>query len=100
MIKGSCLCSEVTYSISGSIGEITHCHCKTCRKAHGTAFSSVAAVQIDEFEFISALLKKHGIKSKVLKDEDIEDIGLTVLMKEADRSDLASEEEVMNKLKG
>jgi hypothetical protein len=53
MIKGSCLCGEVTYSISGSIGEITHCHCTTCRKAHGAAFSSVAAVQIENFSFTS-----------------------------------------------
>lgn len=53
MIKGSCLCGNVTYSISGNLGDITHCHCITCRKAHGTAFSSVAAVQIDDFEFTS-----------------------------------------------
>jgi len=53
MIRGSCLCSKVTYSISGNIGKITHCHCSTCRKAHGAAFSSVAAVQIDDFEFTS-----------------------------------------------
>ncbi len=52
-----------------------------------------------EFEFVSNLLKKHGIESKVLKDEDSEDIGLSILMKEVDRSDIASEEEVMNKLK-
>lgn len=49
MIKGSCMCGEITYAISGKIGEITHCHCTTCRKAHGAAFSSVAAVNIDDF---------------------------------------------------
>ena len=53
MIKGSCMCGEVTYAIHGKVGEITHCHCTTCRKAHGSAFSSVAAVQIDDFEFTS-----------------------------------------------
>jgi len=49
MISGSCMCGEVTYAIHGKVGEITHCHCTTCRKAHGSAFSSVAAVQIKEF---------------------------------------------------
>ena len=49
MISGSCLCGKVTYNISGSPGDIVHCHCGTCRKAHGTAFSSVAAVPDDEF---------------------------------------------------
>ena len=53
MIKGSCMCGGVTYAINGEVGDITHCHCTTCRKAHGSAFSSVAAVQIEDFEFIS-----------------------------------------------
>ena len=53
MIKGSCMCGKVTYVIKGEIGDITHCHCTTCRKAHGSAFSSVAAVQIEDFEFTS-----------------------------------------------
>ena len=55
MISGSCLCGEVRYAIRGKIGDITHCHCTTCRKAHGSAFSSVASVQIDDFEFISGV---------------------------------------------
>ena len=44
MIKGSCLCGKITYEISGQTGDIVHCHCQKCRKAHGSAFSSVAAV--------------------------------------------------------
>ncbi len=53
MIKGSCMCGEVTYSIQGEIGDITHCHCTTCRKAHGAAFSTVASVKINDFTFIT-----------------------------------------------
>ncbi len=53
MIKGRCMCGEVTYVIHGKAGEISHCHCTTCRKAHGAAFSSVASVKIDDFEFTS-----------------------------------------------
>jgi len=54
MINGSCLCGRVSYRISGSVGEIVHCHCQTCRKAHGSAFSSVAAVQDSDFELNGA----------------------------------------------
>lgn len=50
MITGSCLCGKVNYSISGRVGDIVHCHCETCRKAHGSAFSSVAAVSEIDFE--------------------------------------------------
>jgi hypothetical protein len=59
MINGNCLCGAVKYTISGSIGEIVHCHCKTCRKAHGSAFSSVATVQDNDF----TLLGKDSLKS-------------------------------------
>lgn len=52
MITGSCLCSKVKYEISGKVGDIVHCHCQTCRKAHGAAFSSVAAVQDEGFKLL------------------------------------------------
>ncbi len=50
MINGSCLCGSVKYEISGAVGDIVHCHCSTCRKAHGSAFSSVASVQDCDFK--------------------------------------------------
>ncbi|RTE67582.1 GFA family protein [Amphritea opalescens] len=53
MITGSCLCGHVRYEISGAIGDIVHCHCQTCRKAHGSAFSSVAGVQGKDFKLMS-----------------------------------------------
>ncbi len=51
MIKGSCLCGKVAYEIVGKIGNIVHCHCKICRKAHGAAFSSVASVDDKNIKF-------------------------------------------------
>lgn len=55
-IHGSCLCGQVRYQISGPVAEIVHCHCGTCRKAHGAAFSSVAAVQDKDFQLTGAEL--------------------------------------------
>lgn len=49
MMLGQCLCGKVKYKISGGMGDIVHCHCKTCRKAHGSAFSSVASVADNDF---------------------------------------------------
>ena len=49
MKSGSCLCGKVKYEIQGQVGDIVHCHCETCRKAHASAFSSVAAVQDVDF---------------------------------------------------
>lgn len=52
-----------------------------------------------ELEFIAQLLKKLGIKSKVLSESDKEDIGLSLLMNEVDVSEKVAEEEVLYKLK-
>jgi hypothetical protein len=40
MVKGSCLCGAVRYEVTTALGEMHHCHCGMCRKAHGAAFSS------------------------------------------------------------
>tara|TARA_R110001583_G_scaffold19481_1_gene76169 strand:- start:434 stop:823 length:390 start_codon:yes stop_codon:yes gene_type:complete len=53
MISGSCLCGDVRYEISGEVGDIVHCHCQSCRKAHGSAFSSVAAVSDNDFSLFT-----------------------------------------------
>lgn len=44
MLTGSCLCGGVAYEAEAELGAIAHCHCETCRKAHGAAFSSIGAV--------------------------------------------------------
>lgn len=51
MLSGSCLCGGVTYAVDAPAGPIVHCHCRTCRKAHGSAFSSLAAVPRDRFRW-------------------------------------------------
>ncbi len=52
-----------------------------------------------ELKFISELLQKLGVQSKVISDEETEDLGLSLLMKDVDRSDVVSEEEVIAKLR-
>lgn len=64
VIKGSCLCGKVTYAISGQVGDIVHCHCVTCRKAHGAAFSSVAAVNDEDFQLFGGEHLNHFESSK------------------------------------
>ena len=64
MISGSCLCGKVKYNISGMVGEIIHCHCETCRKAHGAAFSSVASVDDVDFKITGSELLNSFESSK------------------------------------
>src|SRR5947208_14750345 len=51
MLTGSCLCGAVAYQADAPITRIVHCHCQTCRKTHGPAFSSVTAVPREGFRF-------------------------------------------------
>lgn len=52
-----------------------------------------------EMKFISELLKKLGIQSKVMEMEEVEDLTMSILMKKADRSKKVSRETIMKKLK-
>lgn len=53
-ISGSCLCGAVTYQVTSKVSDVVHCHCVTCRKAHGAAFSSVAFVAAAGFRLAGA----------------------------------------------
>ena len=52
-----------------------------------------------EVKFVSDLLKKLGIASKEMDWEELEDYGMSILMKDADRNKKISRETVMRKLK-
>ena len=52
MLNGSCLWGAVAYQVDAPLERIAHCHCRTCRKTHGAAFSSVAAVPREKFQWI------------------------------------------------
>jgi hypothetical protein len=53
MIRGSCLCGEVRFEISGKLSDASHCHCSMCRKAHGAAFGTYAAAKAADFRLVS-----------------------------------------------
>ncbi len=59
-MKGSCLCGSVTYEVDALAAPIVHCHCRKCRKAHGSAFSTTARVNRDDFRWTKgAALLRH-----------------------------------------
>jgi hypothetical protein len=53
MIRGGCLCGEVRFEITGPLTGASHCHCSMCRKAHGAAFGTYAAVKAGDFHVVS-----------------------------------------------
>jgi hypothetical protein len=47
--RGSCLCGEVSYEITGSLGIFQYCHCSRCRKFSGSAYAANIIVAPDQF---------------------------------------------------
>ena len=52
-----------------------------------------------EFKFINDLLKKLGISSAIMSEEELEDIGLSKMLKEVDKTKKVSRDSIMQKLK-
>jgi hypothetical protein len=52
----------------------------------------------DEFKFVASLLKKLGVNSAPVSQEDLEDIGLSSLMRRVDKTKKASRAAIMKKL--
>jgi hypothetical protein len=50
-IEGGCLCGAVRYRAWGKAYGITHCHCRTCRRASGAPFVTWAGFDVDKFSF-------------------------------------------------
>jgi hypothetical protein len=53
-----------------------------------------------EMQLVSDLLKRMRISTKPLTEEQCEDLGLTMMIHEADRTEKVSREQVMRKLRG
>ena len=63
MYKGSCLCGQVRFEITGPIRNIVYCHCSRCRKAQGSAFASNGIVASDDFAILSGAERLVGYES-------------------------------------
>lgn len=52
----------------------------------------------NEFKFVTDLLKKLGVGSSIVSQGELEDIGMSKLMRQVDKSKKASRTEIMKKL--
>jgi ADP-ribosyl-[dinitrogen reductase] hydrolase len=60
---GSCLCEKVTFAIEQLDTPIGHCHCITCRKAHGSPYTTTAGVLRMHFRITSGENLLRGYES-------------------------------------
>lgn len=51
-LTGSCLCGGVGYRIAEIAGPYVYCHCRSCRKASGSAFAANVPVPVEAFSLL------------------------------------------------
>jgi hypothetical protein len=51
-IKGSCLCGEIAFEMTGEPKLVNHCHCSRCRKVRGTANATNLVVALDGLNYV------------------------------------------------
>ena len=54
MSTGRCLCGDVSWELEPEAYATFNCHCKMCRKAHGTPFGTYFFAQSDQLRWVSA----------------------------------------------
>jgi len=66
---GKCLCEAISYEITGELGAIFNCHCSKCRRWHGAAFRTRAAVKSKNFKWLNGekYLSKYKSSDNVIK---------------------------------
>ena len=55
--EGGCICGEVRYVITGNPDWSSHCHCRSCQKATGAAFTTWVGLKNDNFKVTKGLIK-------------------------------------------
>ena len=53
MLRGSCLCGDVRYEVTGPVHDVHNCHCSMCRKSHGAAFSTFARLTASDLRIVA-----------------------------------------------
>ena len=66
-IEGGCLCGAVRYRAWGKAYGITHCHCRTCRRAGAAPFVTWAGFDTDTFTFTRGQPTTYASSSNVLR---------------------------------
>lgn len=52
MVRGSCICESVVFTLEGEPFDIVQCHCSKCRKSSGSSADAMITVDKNKFSWI------------------------------------------------
>ncbi len=55
LVTGQCLCGAIKYTLPREVDRIVLCHCKFCRRAHGSGFAASILVKAADLAIKSGL---------------------------------------------
>jgi hypothetical protein len=64
MITGQCLCGDVAWQIEPPLTTLLHCHCRMCRKTHGSPFVTFAVAPRSAFRFTAGVSPRADARSE------------------------------------
>ena len=69
MIKGSCLCGQVSFEVHGELADASLCHCSICRKATGSGFGAYGEIPEQDLVWArgEALLREYRVSDLLTK---------------------------------
>ena len=69
MIKGSCLCGQVSFEVHGDLADASLCHCSICRKATGSGFGAYGEIPEQDLVWArgEALLREYRVSDLLTK---------------------------------
>jgi hypothetical protein len=53
LMRGRCLCGAVAYELDPPLAFASHCHCESCRRAHGAPLVSWGTVRAPQLRVVS-----------------------------------------------
>ncbi len=59
-ITGGCLCGSIRFSIDGSVGSASYCHCTDSQKCTGSAFNISVPVAVSDFNLVAGTPKGYA----------------------------------------
>ncbi len=80
IIKGSCLCGEITFTLERDFSQFHLCHCTQCQKISGSAHVSNLFTRPDNIQWLTgeSLVKRYDVPGRTITNAFCSDCGAAV----------------------